>query len=59
MVETLLAVAGGGLFLGGIAKGYKPLMWAGVAVLLVSYFFAPDSGCFTDWDGRSNPTVCD
>jgi hypothetical protein len=29
------------------------------AVLLITVISDPDDGCYVDWDGRSNPTVCD
>lgn len=35
------------------------LAGAAVAVLLFTVISSPDDGCFTDWDGRTNPTVCD
>jgi hypothetical protein len=35
------------------------LAGAAVAVLMAMVISAPDDGCYVDWDGRSNPTVCD
>lgn len=28
------------------------------AVVVIIGMMAPGSGCYTDWDGRSNPTIC-
>jgi hypothetical protein len=44
-------------------KGAQPwgrwLAGGCAAVLLVVMITSPDDGCSTDWDGRSNPVVCD
>lgn len=29
------------------------------AAFLAIAALTPDDGCYVDWDGRSNPTVCD
>jgi hypothetical protein len=35
------------------------LAWGSVAVMMFALISAPDDGCHIEWDGRSNPEVCD
>lgn len=35
------------------------LAWGSVAVMMALLISGPDDGCYIDWDGRSNPEVCE
>lgn len=64
----------GGLVAAGVMysswSGDRPMFWkaaAALGVCVALYVAAPkpeatsvaSDNCYTDWDGRSNPTVCD
>lgn len=66
----MIMFAGGAVILLAVIRGpdapwCRALVVAGIALMTVSFFTGPKhtrSGggeCYTDWDGRSNSTVCD
>lgn len=54
-----------GVIVYGLTRDKVTQSWgkwvAGIAAvaLLAMVISSPDDGCYVDWDGRSNPTVCD
>lgn len=67
-MNGVLMFAGGGILLAAVlggpdARGFRLLLVAGVALLAVGVFSGTKnpggSDCRTEWDGRSNSTVCD
>jgi hypothetical protein len=62
MVINALCLALGGLMIYGLTREQSWGKWlagACFALLLMFQIGGPDNGCHTDWDGHSNPTVCD
>lgn len=61
-IANLFLLGIGALMFYGLtrAQPWGTKLALGCFVALVLFMVAqPDDGCHTDWDGRSNPTVCD
>lgn len=60
-----MAVLGGVLLYTGVINlslsqpTKRLLIGAGLAVLFVTWIMSTGDGCYIDWDGRSNSTICD
>lgn len=64
-IAVIASIALGAGMLYGITRNARSEPWghklalACFAALVIIQVSAPDDGCHTEWDGRSNPAICD
>lgn len=60
--QTLITLGLGAAMFYGITRGTtwgRNLAIGCFVAILFLQVSAPDDGCYTEWDGRSNPVICD